>query len=165
MGKIFAEQEVKDFLAKPLAQARKAIDEGIAMAKQQPQLASLDLDVDKILAGSYGRAFLAITNFDFAMKDGALDPNAILVGLVIGLEPRAGAVDVLGTIKQVVAQLLASAGPDAPKFETVETGGIARRGPPDPAAVRRLTLPAAKWLPPQCGTRMLTFIYLSAYRC
>ena len=124
LGKILAEQEVKDFLAKPIAEMRKAIDQGVAMAKQQPQLASLDLDVDKILAGAYGRAFLAITHFDFELKDGALDPNAIDVGLVIGLEPRAGAVDILGTIKQVVTQLLASAGPEAPKFETIDAGGV-----------------------------------------
>lgn len=124
MGKILAEQEVKDFLAKPLAQARKAIDEGVAMAKQQPQLAGVDLDLDKILAGAYGRAFLAITHFEFGLKENALDPNAIDVGLVIGLEPKAGAVDVLKLVRQVVGQLLASAGPEAPKFESIEANGV-----------------------------------------
>lgn len=124
VGKILAEQEVKDFLAKPLAQMRKAIDEGVAMAKQQPQLAGVDIDLDKILAGPYGRAFLAITHFEFGLKEGALDPNAIDVGLVIGLEPKAGAVDVLKLVRQVVGQLLSSAGPEAPKFESVDAGGV-----------------------------------------
>ena len=143
IGKILAEQEVKDFLAKPVAELRKAIDEGIAAAKKEPQLANVDLDLDKILAGPYGRAFLAITQFEFGLKDGALDPSAIDVGLVLGLEPKTGAVDVLKLVRQVVGQALAAAGPGAPNFEPVEANGVSYerlKNPTGPGALCFATL-------------------------
>src|SRR5262249_57454773 len=59
-GKILAEQEVKDFLAKPLGELRKAIDEGVGMAKQVPGLEKVKVAVDKILAGPFGRHFGAL---------------------------------------------------------------------------------------------------------
>ncbi len=124
MGKILVEQEVKDFLAKPLGDLRKAIDQGVAMAKQVPGLESVELDVDKILAGPYGRAFFAFTQFDLAFKDGRPDPASIDIGLVIGLEPRAGAVDLFGLVKQIVTQVTASASHGELKFESVTVEGL-----------------------------------------
>jgi hypothetical protein len=124
LGKILAEQDVKDFLAKPLGQARKLIDEGIAAAKQVPELADVELDFDKICSGHYGRAFFAITDFACGVKEGELDPQALDLGFVIGLEPRPGAVDILGQLRQVVEKFIASKGEGNIAVEKVEAGGV-----------------------------------------
>jgi hypothetical protein len=147
MGKILVEQEVKDFLAKPLGELRKALDQGIAMAKQQPGLESIDLDVDKILAGPYGRAFVAMTQFDLSFKEGRPDPTALDVGLVFGLEPRAGAVDVFALLKQVVTQVAASATHGELKFEPVTVEGLTYERMQNPAAAVSLCFATVGGMP------------------
>ncbi len=124
VGKILAEQEVKEFLEKPLAELKKAIDQGLAQAKQHPALAQIDLDPAKLLNGPYGRAFVAVTHVQLPPPE-AFDPAAIDVGLVIGLEPRDGAVDVLALIRQVIGALAETEGGGNVKVETVQGDGFA----------------------------------------
>jgi hypothetical protein len=131
IGKILAEQEMKDFLEKPAAEVRKLLDQGLAAAKQHPALAQVDVNLDKILAGEYGRAFFAMTHLTLPAPE-AFDPAnpKIDVGLVIGLEPRAGAVDVLALVRQVIGALAASegGGPDGAarvKVESLQGDGFA----------------------------------------
>ncbi len=119
-GQILAEQEVKEFFDKPLAELRKAIDAGLALAKQEPTLADVELNPDKMLAGPYGRAFVALTHFQLPTVEA---PTSFDVGLVIGIEALQGGMDLIGTIQQVLTAV-AKSKPEGGTFDTVTVDGF-----------------------------------------
>jgi hypothetical protein len=123
IGKIFAEQEVRDFLQKPKEELRKLLDQGLAVAKQHPALANIELDPDKILAGPYGRAFVALTHVQLPPAE-RFDPAAMDIGLVLGLEPRAGAVDVLGLVRKILGAFVEQGPEHGVKIESVKGDGV-----------------------------------------
>jgi len=123
VGRILAEPEMKDFLEKPIAEFRKLVEQGVAAAKQLPALAPVDLNPEKLLAGPFGRAFLAVTHVHLPPAE-AFDPAAIDLGLVVGLEARAGAVDVLALMRSVVGALAESEGAGSVTIETVQADGL-----------------------------------------
>jgi hypothetical protein len=121
-GQILAEKEVSDFLAKPIGDFRKMVDLGLAMAKQNPALAGVELDLDKLFAGPYGRAFVAVTGVKLPAAP-AFDPATLDLGIVIGLEPKKGASDPLATLKTVLVALAGQEGGPL-KVETVQATGF-----------------------------------------
>lgn len=123
MGRVMAEQEVKEFLDKPFAELRKAIDMGVAMAKQQPALAGVDMDIDKLMAGPYGRSFFAITHMHLPVE-AVKDPTLIDLGFVVGIEPRGGA-DLVGTVKQLLMSVARTEGAETTTIDTITVNGIA----------------------------------------
>ncbi len=123
MGRVMAEQEVKEFLEKPLAELRKAIDMGVAMAKQQPALAGVEMDIDKMMAGPYGRSFLAITHLHLPVE-AAKNPALIDIGLVVGIEPRGGT-DLVGMVKQLLTSVARTEGAETTTIDTVTVNGVA----------------------------------------
>ncbi len=123
LGQLMGEQEVKEFLDKPMAELRKAVDMGMAMAKQQPALANVDLDIDKLMAGPYGRAFLAITHMHLPVE-AIKNPTLIDLGIVLGVEPRGGA-DLIGTLKQVLMSFARTEGAEKTTIDTVTVNGVA----------------------------------------
>ena len=91
LGKILGEEEVRDFLKKPLGLIHAELQKGVdALKAAEPAAAELSIDPMTILNGPYGRAFLAITHFELPSppKEGEKmgKPD---IGLVVGLEPRA----------------------------------------------------------------------------
>src|SRR5688572_4627941 len=119
LGRILAEQEMKDFLEKPIAKLRQTIEQGLAQAKQHPALAQVDVNVDKLMAGPYGRAFFAVTHVQLPSPD-AFDPSQIDAGVVIGIEPRPGAPDPLALILQVIRAFAGMEGGPPVTIETVQ---------------------------------------------
>ena len=122
LGQILAEEEMQEFLAKPLETLRKAIDEGLAMAKQEPSLAGVDLDLTKLKSAPFGRCFFAITHLDLP-ADMATDPSKFDLGLVVGLEPRSD-YDVIGTVKQLAQTLAKEKGGDSVTVDSITVEGV-----------------------------------------
>jgi hypothetical protein len=123
MGRIFSEPEVTEFLAEPLAQLKQMVDVGVAMAKQQPALAGVDLDLEKLKNAPFGRGFFAITHVDVPLEL-LQDPSKLDLGLVVGLEPR-GNHDLIGMLKQVIVSLASAQGGDQVAVDSVTLDGIA----------------------------------------
>lgn len=122
LGRVFAEQEMKDFLEKPLAMLGKAIDQGVAMARGHEAFAGVELDPQKMLAGPYGRTFFAMTHLVIP-PNVAQDPSGLDLGMVLGIEARGG-YDLLGTLKQVLFAVARSEGGDKVVIDTVDAGGV-----------------------------------------
>ncbi|MSR46946.1 MAG: hypothetical protein EXS13_07770 [Planctomycetes bacterium] len=123
MGRVMSEPEVQEFLAQPLAELKKAIDMGVAAAKQHPALAELKLDFEKIKAAPFGRGFVAITHLDLP-PEMVKDPSRADLGFVVGLEPR-GNFDAIGTLKQVIQSLAVAEGGEDVTMDSITIDGLA----------------------------------------
>src|SRR5262245_16823148 len=93
LGRIFNEQEVKDFLAQPLKMAHAQIGQGMQQA--QAIVPDIDKELHKLLDATYGRAFVALTHFKMDKPKEGAEPSPPDVGIVLGLEPTGG-VDAIG---------------------------------------------------------------------
>jgi hypothetical protein len=51
VGRVFQEQEVREFLEQPLQALHAAVESGLQQAKQHPALASVELDPAKLFTG------------------------------------------------------------------------------------------------------------------
>ncbi len=122
MGRIFSEPEVTEFLAQPMVQLKQMLDMGVAMAKQQPALAGVDLDLEKLKSAPFGRGFFAITHVQLP-REVLQDPSKLDLGIVVGLEPR-GSHDLIGMLKQVILSLASAQGGDQLALETVKLDGL-----------------------------------------
>lgn len=123
IGRVFAEPEVTEFLAQPMAQMRQMLDMGVAMAKQQPALAGVDLDLEKMKSAPFGRGFFAITHVDLPLEV-LKDPSRLDFGFVIGIEPR-GNYDLIGLLKQVIQSFATQQGGDQVVLDTITVDGLA----------------------------------------
>ncbi|MBM4013657.1 MAG: hypothetical protein FJ293_01665 [Planctomycetes bacterium] len=122
VGRIFGEAEVTEFLAQPMTQLKQMVDMGVAMAKQQPALAGVDLDIEKLKSAPFGRGFFAITHIQFP-REILQDPSKLDLGIVVGLEPR-GSHDLIGMLKQVIVSLASAQGGDQLTLDTITVDGV-----------------------------------------
>lgn len=123
LGRIFGEEEVREFLEKPMAELKKLVDTGLAMAKNEPALAGVDLDPQKMMSAPFGRGFIAITSFSIP-PDVKHDPSKLDLGFVFGLEPR-GSLDAVGVLKQVLKSVATQRGGDKVMIDTITSNGVA----------------------------------------
>ena len=123
VGRIFKEEEVKAFLEKPIGLARQQLDAGLAKVRENPAFAGAELDPAKLLAGPFGTAFFAIT--DLSLPDAApATPESLELGIVIGLQPKAGAVDLLATLEHSLVSIIQSNKAPDVTVETIEAAGL-----------------------------------------
>ena len=132
LSKIMNEEEVQEFLKKPTSMIRSWLELGLQEMKNVPGLADVEIDPDKILAGAYGNAFVALTHVAMPpIVDGAPDGEPDL-GLVIGLEARPGSIDLLQLLQQMVQAMISAEGIET-TLELIETpaGSYQRMKLPD----------------------------------
>lgn len=122
LAQVLGEEEVQKFLEKPKAFCAEALAKMSEEVKKQPGFENFDLSPAELLAGSYGRMFVALTHVGMPNPEaGMMMPD---IGLVIGIERREGAPDWQALLKDLIARGVAASGaPLDLKFEKTSKNG------------------------------------------
>ncbi len=102
LTKIMADKEVQTFLEKPTEMIAGAIGKLRAEIQKQEGFENFELSFDDLTAGTYGRMFFALTHI--AMPDPQAGRNFPDIGLVVGIEGKAGTPDWQGLVKDLIGR-------------------------------------------------------------